>query len=196
MDEIDEIYKKIVVKAIAFINDSIKMSKHELSFIDGHFYIVETGKVPVIETPKLNANSLPYVQGLRDRCKEDLLSGKYDSVITKSRTMMEEVLVKILEDNNVHEIAKGDLIRQYNQVKNLYGMQRNRGFDGRVNTLLGGLESIVQSVAAMRNANSDAHGVGSRRINIRESEARLVMNSSITFCEYIISNHGKQATEE
>ena len=31
----------------------------------------------------------------------------------------------------------------------------------------------------------------SRRIIIRECEARLVMNSAITFCEYMISVHDK-----
>jgi hypothetical protein len=86
---------------------------------------------------------------------------------------------------------KGDLNKLYNQVKVLYGMQQSKDFDGRVNSLLSGLEKIVQAVAEMRNANSDAHGVGSRRIVIRESEARLVMNSAITFCEYMISGHGK-----
>ncbi|WP_410075287.1 abortive infection family protein [Anaerostipes sp.] len=57
--------------------------------------------------------------------------------------------------------------------------------------MLSGLEKIVQSIAEMRNANSDAHGVGSRRIIIRGCEARLVMNSAITFCEYMISVHDK-----
>ena len=71
-------------------------------------------------------------------------------------------------------------------------MKQSKEYDARVNSLLGGLEKIVHAVAEMRNANSDAHGVGSKRINIRESEARLVMNASITFCEYMISDHKKK----
>lgn len=179
------------VSSRADINQSIRLSRHELVLADGHFYMVETGKAPVIETPKLNVRSIPYVQGLRERCNDDLMAGNYDSVITKSRTMIEEILVQILEENKSSEIAKGDLNKLYNQVKVLYGMQQSKDFDGRVNSLLSGLEKIVQAVAEMRNANSDAHGVGSRRIVIRESEARLVMNSAITFCEYMISGHGK-----
>lgn len=34
--------------------------------------------------------------------------------------------------------------------------------------------------------NSGAHGVGSKRIIIKECEVRLVMNSAVTFCEYIL----------
>ena len=171
------------------------MTRHEIVCVDGHFYIVENGKAPVIETPKLNIHSIPYVQGLRERCNNDFLSGNYDSVITKSRTMMEEVLVKILEDNQIQDIPKGDIIKQYNTVKALYGMQQSSEYDRRINSLLSGLEKIVQSIAEMRNANSDAHGVGKRRININECEARLVMNSSITFCEYILSDHKRKNTK-
>ena len=191
MNDIEAVHKEIVLHAIQYINQSIRLSRHELVLADGHFYMVETGKAPVIETPKLNVRSIPYVQGLRERCNDDLMAGNYDSVITKSRTMIEEILVQILEENKSSEIAKGDLNKLYNQVKVLYGMQQSKDFDGRVNSLLSGLEKIVQAVAEMRNANSDAHGVGSRRIVIRENEARLVMNSAITFCEYMISGHGK-----
>lgn len=191
LKEVDAVYNQIVVEAIKYINYSIRLSRNELVYINGHFMIIESGKAPVIETPKLNVRSIPYVQGLRERCKDDFNSGNYDSVITKSRTMIEEILVQILEENGVKDIAKGDLNKLYNQVKNIYKMQQTSENDRRVNALLSGLEKIVQSIAEMRNANSDAHGVGSRRITVRECEARLVMNSAITFCEYIISIHDK-----
>lgn len=188
--DVDDVYRQIVKAAIKHINYLIRLSRNELVYINGHFMIVETGKTPAIETPRLNVRSIPYVQGLRERCKDDFNSGNFDSVITKSRTMIEEVLVQILEENHTDEITKGDLNKLYNQVKNIYNMQQTSDKDRRVNSLLSGLERIVQSIAEMRNANSDAHGVGSRRIAIRECEARLVMNSAITFCEYIISIRG------
>lgn len=191
LKEVDAVYKQIVAEAIKYINHSIRLSRNELVYINGHFMIIESGKAPAIETPKLNVRSIPYVQGLRERCKDDFNSGNYDSVITKSRTTIEEILVQILEENSVEDIAKGDLNKLYNQVKNIYNMQQTSENDRRVNSLLSGLEKIVQSIAEMRNANSDAHGVGSRRITIRECEARLVMNSAITFCEYIISIHDR-----
>ena len=191
LDDVDKVYKQIIFAAIKQINHFIRLSGNKLVYIDGHFMIVENGKVPVIDTPKLNVRSIPYVQGLRERCKADFQSGNYDSVITKSRTMIEEILVQILEENSLDEITKGDVIKLYNQVKSINNMQQTSDKDKRVNSLLSGLERIVQSIAEMRNANSDAHGVGSKRITIRECEARLVMNSAITFCEYIISIHDK-----
>ena len=71
-------------------------------------------------------------------------------------------------------------------MKSIRKMFQKSEFDKRVNGLLGGLEKIVQNIGDMRNTNSDAHGVGSTRISIREKEARLIMNSAITFCEYLL----------
>lgn len=65
-------------------------------------------------------------------------------------------------------------------------MTQSSTYDTRVNDLLSGLEKIVNSIASMRNMNSDAHGAGSGRINIKEKEARLVMNSAISYCEYML----------
>lgn len=39
---------------------------------------------------------------------------------------MEEVLVQLLEENNVKQISKGDLLKLYNQVKTLFNMQQKK----------------------------------------------------------------------
>ena len=130
---------------------------------------------------------IPYIQDLANRCKDDLEQKNYDSVITKSRTIIEEVLVHILESNNEQIPSDGNIGNLYNQVKVLYHMKQGKGYDNRVNSLLCGLERIVEAIGSMRNINSDAHGVGSKRIEIKEREARLVMNSAMVFCEYLLS---------
>ena len=68
-------------------------------------------------------------------------------------------------------------------------MQQSKDYDGRINSLLSGLEKIIEAIASMRNLNSDAYGVGSSRVYIEEREARLAMNSTIAFCEYMLSVH-------
>lgn len=186
MDEIEELHDKIVVAAVQKINQIIRLTRKELMLINGHFYITDAGKRPVIQTPKVDALTTAYVRGLRERCEADLTAGNYDSVVTKSRTMMEEVLIQILEQAGETPSTSGKIRDLYNQVKNIRNMRQNSTFDNRVNGLLSGLEKIVQNIGDMRNINSDAHGVGSGRIGIREKEARLIMNSAITFCEYML----------
>ena len=183
-------HKDICKAAIDRINSKLALGRHEMRFIGGHFYITETGKKIQIESPNIKRIDIPFVQGLSERCKEDFINENYDSVITKSRTIIEEVLVYILENKNETITAKGDIGKLYNQVKSVLHMQQDKSYDGRINSLLYGLERIVESIGSMRNINSDAHGVGSSRIKVKEREARLAMNSAITFCEYILSIGG------
>lgn len=187
MAEIDTLHQAIVIAAIEKLNWMIRLSRKEIALYNAQFYIVEAGKQPAIQTPAVNAITVPYVHSLRERCEADLMSGNYDGVIAKSRTLMEETLIHILEQNNVIPSTSGRIRDLYNQVKQLRNMQQSSEFDNRVNGLLSGLEKIVQNIGDMRNMNSDAHGAGSGRINIKEKEARLVMNAAITYCEYILS---------
>lgn len=187
IEEIDLLRQKIVNAAIERLNWLIRLSMKEITFYNGQFYIIEAGKQPVIQTPTVNAVTVPYIHSLRERCEADFANGNYDSVITKSRTLMEESLIYLLEQNSTPVTAKGDLIKLYGQVKELRGMKQKSTYDIRINDLLSGLEKIVNSIATMRNINSDAHGAGSGRINIREKEARLVMNAAITYCEYLLT---------
>ena len=64
--------------------------------------------------------------------------------------------------------------------------------DKRIKTLLSGLNIIVSAIAEMRNKDSDAHGVGARRINIDEHHARLFVNASMTMSDFILSVANKQ----
>ena len=186
MDELEELHDRIVIAAVQKINQIIRLTRKELMLIDGHFYITDVGTKPSIQTPKVDSLTTVYVRGLRERCEEDFSARNYDSVVTKSRTMMEEVLIQILEQAGEVPVTSGKIRDLYNQVKNLRNMQQNNNFDDRINGLLSGLERIVQNIGDMRNINSDAHGVGRNRIGIKEKEARLIMNSAITFCEYIL----------
>ena len=187
MEEVNFVHQEIVTAAIDKLNQMIRLTRKELILYNNQFYITDVGKKPIIQTPSVNAITVPYVHSLRERCEADFLCGNYDSVITKSRTLIEETLIYYLEQRGQIVTSKGDLIKLYGQVKQLRGMTQNSQFDNRVNDLLSGLEKIVNSISSMRNMNSDAHGVGSSRISIKEKEARLVMNAAITFCEYIIS---------
>ncbi|WP_031548877.1 abortive infection family protein [Oribacterium sp. FC2011] len=187
MEEVYKIHKEICNTVIDKINAKLALGRHELQFLGGHFYLTNINQKVEIQAPKISRVDLSYVRKLPERCNEEMIQGNYDNVITKSRTLIEEVLVYILEKNNQEIQSKGDIGRLYNQVKNLYNMQQNKNYDGRVNSLLFGLEKIIESIGAMRNTNSDAHGVGSARIKVKEREARLTMNSAMTFCEYILS---------
>lgn len=186
MEEVEKLHRKIVEAAVKKINQIIRLSRKELVNVDSHYYIVCVRQKLVLETPKVDTLSLDYVRNLRERCIIDFDSGNYDSVITKSRTMMEEVLIHIIETAGENPSETGNINDLYKQVKVIRNMNQRKEFDNRINGLLSGLEKIVQNIGNMRNISSDAHGVGSKRISIKEKEARLVMNSAVSFCEYLL----------
>lgn len=192
IDDIDEIEKKywqIRNAAINAINHELRLCSNRLLFSEGKWYIVETGQATVIVTPTIDKFTVQYVLGLKTRCEENFYAENYDSVVTKSRTMLEELIIHILEANGQTVNRNGDLVQYYNSVKDLYGMRGGSNYDQRVNALLNGLEKIVQSIAELRNNQSDAHGAGSGRIAIKDREARLIMNSSMVLCEYLLAVH-------
>lgn len=45
----------------------------------------------------------------------------------------------------------------------------------------------MSAISSMRNMNSDAHGAGSGRINIKKREALLAAHSSMMLAEYWLS---------
>lgn len=79
---------------------------------------------------------------------------------------------------------------KYNNLKariSCYGTDIKDVAEQNLNILLGWLNYVKNIDYDMRNVNSDSHGVGSKRIIIKEREAKLAMNSTIVFCEYILS---------
>lgn len=144
-------------------------------------------KAVQIETPAIVLVNREYIKDISIRAIRDVESGEFDSAITKARTLLEEVFCYVVEKKGEEPSQKGDVKKLYKQVKDLYKMHTDVNMDRRINELLSGLEKIIDSIAEMRNKNSDAHGVGKRRINISEHHARLFLNSAITLADFILS---------
>ena len=140
-----------------------------------------------LEVPAIVAVNREYILNIASRANRDVNNGEYDSAITKSRTLLEEVFCHAIEFMGEKPEDNGDIGRLYNQVKSLYNMHHDKEMDKRINMLLSGLEKILSAIAEMRNADSDSHGVGINRIKISEHHARLFVNSAITMADFILS---------
>lgn len=146
-----------------------------------------------IITPAITCVNRDYIKDISVRAMQDVDNQSYDSALTKSRTLLEEVFCYVIEKKNTVPSDKGDIGKLYKQVKDLYNMHNDSNMDKRINTLLSGLEKIVSSIAEMRNKASDSHGVGAKRINIADHHARLYVNASMTMADFILSVAEKQS---
>lgn len=188
IEKVKETHKAIVEGAIRSINSHLLIARKELRIVQNKFVMATIGEEVSFETPKVKVVTSQYIQELPSRIKDDLDNKDYDSVITKSRTLLEEVLIYIIEKLTFERYkSNGDLVKIYQDATDLLNMRQKRDWDKRVNELLGGLHKIVSAISSMRNINSDAHGAGSSRININKREALLAANSSVILAEYWLS---------
>ncbi len=187
-------YNSIVDCAIKRINANLILAKKELRVHKGQFTLTDAGTEPIFIAPKVKVVDRQYIRELPERIKDDLEHKDYDSVITKSRTLLEEVLIFIIERLTKERYkSNGDLVKIYQETTDLLNMRQKGDWDKRVNELLGGMHKIVSAIASMRNLNSDAHGAGAGRINIREREALLAANSSMMLAEYWLAVYETKA---
>lgn len=188
IQKVDETYKGVIKSAIDAINAQLVIARVELRLVNKTFVLTRAGEEVVIETPKVKNITSQYIRELLDRIKDDLDNKDYDSVITKSRTLLEEVLIFIIEKMTFERYkSSGDLVKMYQDATELLNMRQKSDWDKRINELLDGLHKIVNAISSMRNMNSDAHGAGSGRINIKKREALLAAHSSMMLAEYWLS---------
>lgn len=192
IEQIKTIYSAIVTEALKVINGNLIFSGYELVVVRNQFLLKKTGEDVVVEAPKVKIVTYQYIQDLPERIKDDLKNKDFDSVVTKSRTLLEEVFIYIIEKSTKERYSsKGNILSIYAEVKDLLNIKPQGDWDKRVCDLISGINKIVDAIGSMRNMNSDAHGVGTGRIDIREREARLIANSAIMVAEYILSVYQK-----
>lgn len=180
-----DVFCLLLKSAIADINKHIVFSGKKLEVTNNQAWLssIEDSLVPA----ENNKYTSDYVRSFPDRIKKDLDDGFYDSVVTKSRTYIEETCIFILEQKKLSHSEKGEVEKLYEECKDSLKMKRNSEWSNLVSDLVNGLNKIVKSIGTMRNKNSDSHGAGSKRFSIPQREARLIANASITLCDYLLS---------
>lgn len=184
---IDSAHQTIIATIVNQINGALYFGGHELVQIENRFIIKKKGETVAVTAPAVKTIDRSYIIGLSERAMKDVAEGSFDSAITKSRTLLEEVFCYVIEKKGEEPSESGDIGKLYSQVKSLYSMHQSKDMDKRINGLLSGLEKILSAIAEMRNKGSDSHGVGTKRINIAEHHARLFVNSAMTMADFILS---------
>lgn len=166
----EELKKETLKEVEAYfnhINNILNFSDKKLIYLNEKYKIID-----LIEDSQVTHDidkhiNFDYVRNFPFRLKDNLEDENYDTVITQSRTLLEEVYIHILEySNKDYSSAKGNLQKLNSMVKTELKMKNNRDYDKRIIELLSGLNKINDAIGKMRNENSDSHGVGSKRINI------------------------------
>ena len=142
--EIESAYKQIVTTIIDQINGELCFGGNELIKTGAVFMIRKRGTSAILATPTIKMVDRDYIADISGRAMKDITDGNYDSAITKSRTLLEEVFCFVIEKKEEKPTESGDIGKLYNQVKLLYHMHQSAELDKRINGLLSGLEKFFQ----------------------------------------------------
>mgnify|MGYP000847126960 CR=1 FL=1 len=190
--DIDDAYRQAIRQAQERINSLLYFGGHELAIVGDQYMIRSINESVSIKSPKINTITRGYIREISERALQDINLNHFDSAITKSRTLLEEVFIYVIEQRQPPSSHYGKINELYRNVKSLYNMHADSSVDKRVNHLLSGLEKIISSIAEMRNAEGDAHGVGAKRIGIDDYHARLFVNAATTVADFILAVANKQ----
>lgn len=190
----EDAHREIIKAVILGINKNLTFAKKELLQHANSFHIVQVNAPKIMESEAVKIIDSSYIHELSSRIQTDFNNSNFDSVLGKSRTLVEEVLIYILEQKQEPCDHKGNLGKLFNQVKISLNIHQSKEsdkekFDQEKNSMLSGLEKIIQAVIKIRNTQSDSHGAGTKRITIHRHEAQLVVNSAITFADYVFSEY-------
>ena len=117
-------------------------------------------------------------------------NGNYDSAITASRTLIQEV-----EEQIIRDITGNDVDKKYNaddlhkEVMTILKLDASKDYDRRLKMVITGLNQVNSGIAQIRNVASDAH---SPKYRAQKHHALLAANSSITLCQFLLESQEYQ----
>ena len=184
---------KTIELALESINSILSLENVSIEK-NGNKYKFVTQENIDVKVDELKDINNDYIKDIVDRANDDIKNGHYDSAITKSRTMLEEIFCHIIEQEGQIPNDSGKIDDLYKQVKLILNMNNNKNIDSRINGLLSGLNSIINNIASMRNISSDSHGVGSTRFKLEHYHAALCVNSAMIVAEFLLSSYNAKKT--
>lgn len=181
-------------EAVRFLNEHLAHDGLEL-VRDGRGWRLSIGRESLITVAVLGEPADPlthdFIREQLAKCERKLGNGDNDGAITNARALLEAVLREIEHRiSGTPSDTKGDLVKQYKGVQKLLHLQPEReDLHESLRQMLTGLVSIVNGIAAARNAMSDAHA---RTYKPAPHHARLVVNATNTLADFLLTSYEVQ----
>ena len=179
-------HERIVGLAMGAINSVLASGGKELAAVGENYGIRPIGKAVPIVAPAIKVIDRKYVRSIAERALADVDNNNFDSALTKSRTLLEEIFCYVIERADAQPKGIGNIGNLFSQVRDLYNMHAGADVDQRINEIVSGLNKVVSGLGGLRNAQSDAHGVGEKRMAISSYHAQLAVNAAVTVAEFIL----------
>jgi hypothetical protein len=110
-----------------------------------------------------------------------------EGAITMARTLLETTCKHILDDLGTAYGESPELPELYRLTSKALNLAPSQHTEGVFKQILGGCQSVVEGLGALRNRLSDAHGTGKRAVRPAPRHAELAVNLSGALALYLLA---------
>lgn len=139
--------------------------------------------VSISET--VQAVSSAYVQEVWKKALERRATDS-EGAITAARTLLESVCKHILDAAGVPYDDSADLPKLYTLTAKQLKLSPSQHTEQLFKQMLGGCQTVVEGLGALRNRHSDAHGKGVKGVRPASRHAELAVNLAGTMATFLL----------
>lgn len=173
-----------IEEVIEKVNNFLKYDSYELRKT-GHFYKVLDFNGTLVQPKTITHIGHEFVEEQIEKCQTKIFEGDYSGAITNARTLIEAILIEIIEKHEGKEIKNsGDVPNLYKQVKKILNLETNKStIPDTIIQILSGLDSITSGLAGLSNSSADRHAT---KFKTAKHHAKLSVNCAMAFCDFLI----------
>lgn len=161
-------------------NHVIDAFKPLLSFLE-----FSSGAADDTITDGLTSYDAPAVQAVWAKAL-DRRSLDPEGAVTAASTLLEEVCKHIIEDSGENWSEKWSTPKLYTEASKILKLAPSQHQSEVFKTILGNCQSVVQSIASLRNRGGDAHAGGRSRTPYKSRHAALAVNLAGSMALFLI----------
>lgn len=175
---------KNVEEVVNEVNKLIKIDGYTL-IKDGELYKMTDTQGNFIQEESLSAIGHEFIKEQVEKCQQKIRSEDYNGAITNARTLIEAILIHIIESTHKTEVKNdGNLLNLYSRAKKALKIDfRKDEIPDSAFQVLAGLDSIVNGLSGFSNNAGDRHA---NKFKTKRHHAKLVVNSAMTVCDFLI----------
>lgn len=186
--------------------------KHRLpSYAERRFFIKDTFENLINAALELNGHSPheTHVSEVVQTINEQYISETWnkalqrmandpEAAITSARALVEVVCKHILDSQNQVYDDGLELPKLYKQVAAILNLAPDQHTEAVFKQILGGCQTVVEGLGALRNKLGDAHGKSKNKVKPSGRHAELAVNLAGSMCSFLLQtyNHVQETKAE
>jgi len=176
--------EELVLTIVHDINALIKYDGLELSKNGAYFRIKDTAG-NFIEPKAAAEMGHEFINEQIAKCRQKISDSDFSGAITNARTLVEAVLIHIIEQIGQKEIKNdGNISNLWTKAKKCLKIElKKEDFPDFVFQIISGLDTSLGGLSALSNNAGDRHA---NKFNTEKHHAKLAVNLALTISDFLI----------